>query len=275
MEKAAQETHEAALKDVRELYGFTPWYFNLPDPGYEAGWMELMDPEGFYAKFGPSWPLATCSVLTALANLLNNYDQDVIGKDAYFKIFQCYTRSHTLKREDGKVVPWIDENIQPYTGDWISRTRLHDWAKTDPEFEKRKGDKHRGKDYNHSSYNDLIITGLVGLRPRADTMVEVNPLLPASTWDWFCLDNVLYHGRILTIVWDRTGERDDRKTGDAMSRVRPWIWSIVSFLGGSRSHIHATQAAGKQDPFQDPCANPVAWPAAASSQPRLVHGHGG
>ncbi len=226
-----------ALKDVRELYGYTPWYFNLPDPGYEAGWKELMNPEGFYAKFGPtfaeqrhphfrlsyeghecqwngpSWPLATCSTLTALANLLNNYQQDVIGKDAYFETLKCYTRSHQFKRKDGKVVPWIDENIHPYTGDWIARTRLHDWAKTDPDLATRKGGPHRGKDYNHSSYNDLIITGLVGLRPRSDDVVEVNPLLPDKTWDYFCLDNVLYHGRILTIIWDKAGEKYNKGKG--------------------------------------------------------------
>ena len=228
---------QAPLQDVRELYGYTPWYFNLPDPGYEAGWKELMDPKGFYAKFGPtfaeqrhpgfklsyeghecqwngpSWPLATCSVLTALANLLNNYEQDVIGKDAYFETLKCYTRSHQLKREDGKVVPWIDENIHPYTGDWIARTRLHDWAKNDPDWAKRKGGHHRGKDYNHSTYNDLIITGLVGLRPRADDTVEINPLLPPGTWDYFCLDNVLYHGQTLTIIWDKTGEKYGKGKG--------------------------------------------------------------
>ena len=52
-----------------------------------------------------------------------------------------------------------------------------------------------------------MITGLVGLRPRPDDVVEVNPLLPTDTWDWFGLDNVHYAGRILTILWDRTGER--------------------------------------------------------------------
>ncbi len=219
------------LREVNELIGLIPWYFNLPDPGYESGWKKLMDPKGFYAPYGPtfaeqrhpgfkisyeghecqwngpSWPLATSSVLTALANLLNNYPQDVIGKEAYFETLKIYTKSHQLKREDGKVVPWIDENINPYTGDWIARTRLHELAKTDPAGAKRKGGHHRGKDYNHSSYNDLIITGLVGLRPRADDVIEVNPLLPANTWDWFCLDNVLYHGRILTILWDKTGHK--------------------------------------------------------------------
>ena len=35
----------------------------------------------------------------------------------------------------------------------------------------------------------------------------VNPLIPADKWDWFCLDNVLYHGHNLTILWDKNGDR--------------------------------------------------------------------
>ncbi|MCP4451204.1 MAG: hypothetical protein GY809_07060, partial [Planctomycetes bacterium] len=225
------------LADVRELHGYTPWYFNLPDTGkgYEAAWKQLIDPRGFHATFGPttaeqrhprfavaykdhecqwngpSWPMATSVTLTALANVLNNYPQDAVDKKAYFNTLNCYTRSHTLKREDGKVVPWIDENLNPFTGDWISRTRLKNWK--DGTWSAGKGGKERGKDYNHSTYNDLIITGLAGLRPRADAVVEVNPLLPDDTWDYFCVDNVPYHGRILTILWDRAGDRYGKGSG--------------------------------------------------------------
>ena len=63
----------------------------------------------------------------------------------------------------------------------------------------------RSRYYNHSTFADLVITGVVGLCPRADDVVEVDPLLPASTWDWFCLDGVKYHGHFLTIIWDRIG----------------------------------------------------------------------
>ena len=52
-----------------------------------------------------------------------------------------------------------------------------------------------------------MITGLIGLRPRLDNTIEVNPLIPADKWDWFCLDNVLYHGHNLTILWDKNGDR--------------------------------------------------------------------
>ena len=37
-----------------------------------------------------------------------------------------------------------------------------------------KGDQERSRYYNHSTFNDLIITGLIGLRPRLDNTIEVN-----------------------------------------------------------------------------------------------------
>jgi hypothetical protein len=223
------------LVDVRELLGYTPWYFNLPDVGYEQAWGQLMAPQGFYAPFGPttaeqrhprfrvsyqghecqwngpSWPFATTQTLVALANVLNNYEQNVISKRDYFETLQIYTRSHQLRRDDGLTVAWIDENLDPYTGDWIARSRLKQWK--NGTWDERKGGRERGKDYNHSAYCDLIISGLVGLRPRTDDIIEVHPLVPDGEWEWFCLDNVLYHGRVVTIVWDRTGQKYGKEQG--------------------------------------------------------------
>ena len=71
----------------------------------------------------------------------------------------------------------------------------------------------RSRDYNHSTFNDLVIFGLVGLVPCEDDRLEVYPLIPADAWDWFCLDGVCYHGRWVTIVWDRTGQRYGRGAG--------------------------------------------------------------
>jgi hypothetical protein len=217
------------LATVREEIGFTPWFFRLPEPrrGYEQGWKQLMDPQGFYAPYGPataeqrhpaygiheigdncqwngpSWPFSTAITLKALANVLNDYPQSTVSREDYWKTFLIYTRSHKLRREDGTVVPFIDENLHPQTGEW--------WARA---LAIKKGTfKARGDNYNHSSYNDLVITGVVGLRPQADDGLEVNPLLPTGTWDWFCLDNVQYHGRILTILWDRTGQKFRRGQG--------------------------------------------------------------
>jgi hypothetical protein len=43
-------------------------------------------------------------------------------------------------------------------------------------------------------------------------MLEVNPLAPAD-WEYFCLDGVVYHGRTLTILYDRSGNRYGRGAG--------------------------------------------------------------
>ena len=69
------------------------------------------------------------------------------------------------------------------------------------------GDRERSRYYNHSTFADLVITGLVGLRPQADGSVVVNPLVPEGTWDYFCLDNVNYRGNVLTILYDKDGQR--------------------------------------------------------------------
>ena len=224
-----------SLCSARELHGYTPWYANVPDAKYNAAWKYLMDPNYFYAPFGPttaeqnhpdfkisyeghecqwngpSWPFATSITLTAAANLLNNYTQPYFSKKDYFKLISIYANSHQLKREDGKIVPWIDENLNPFTSDWISRTRLKTWDHGT--WSAEKGGKERGKDYNHSTFADLIITGLIGLRPEADNSITVNPLLPENTWDYFCLDNVLYHGKTITVLYDKTGKRYDKGKG--------------------------------------------------------------
>ena len=67
------------------------------------------------------------------------------------------------------------------------------------------GDRERSRYYNHSTFNDLMITGIIGLRPQADGSIIVNPLVPEGKWDYFCLDNVMYHGKNISVVYDKTG----------------------------------------------------------------------
>lgn len=221
------------LADVRELHGYVPWYFNLPNPGREVAWKQIMDPEGFYAPYGPttaerrhprfmfehrheclwngpSWPFATSQTLTAMASLLNNYRQDYVGKKDYLDLLRIYARSQHLKLSDGRSIPFIDEDLNPETGEWLARSILYKFT---PEQMKGKADKDRGRDYNHSTFNDLVITGLVGLRPQLDQWVEINPLVPEDAMDYFCLDNVRYHDFNLTILYDRTGKRYGKGAG--------------------------------------------------------------
>ena len=196
----------------RELIGYVPWQFNLPDAnkGFEAAWKFLIDRNYFEANYGPtvterhdplflvtdhccwwsgqSWPYATTQTLVAFANLLNNYQQKVVTPADYFKVLKTYTMTH---RKDGK--PYIAEGANPDTGSW-----------------KGYDNYNHSEHYFHSGYTDLIITGLIGLRPRADDIIEINPLVlseGAGAWPYFALVDVAYRGRMVSILWDKTGEK--------------------------------------------------------------------
>lgn len=190
----------------REEIGYVPWQFNLPDEGYAEAWKYLMDDDYFYSEYGPttveqndpqfkvtdgccvwsgqSWPYATTQTLVAMANLLQNYDQDVVSKADYFKLLKTYTKT---QHKNGR--PYIAEAAHPFSGSW-------------------KGYDHyyHSEHYFHSGYVNNIITGLAGLRPQADNQIVVNPLVP-DDWDYFALEDVAYHGHNVSIVWDRDGSR--------------------------------------------------------------------
>jgi len=225
--KTLPRAENSSLVDVRELVGYVPWYFDLPKPGHEVAWKQLIDTNGFRAPYGPttaeqrhprfmfkydheclwngpSWPLATAQTLTAMANLLNHYRQDFVGKQDYLDLLKTYAREQHLTLPDGKVIPFIDEDLDPFSGKWLARSIL---------YQSNREDKDRGRDYNHSTFNDLIISGLVGLRPRMDQWVEVNPLIPEGAMAYFCLDGVRYHDFDLTILYDQTGKRYGKGAG--------------------------------------------------------------
>ncbi len=188
----------------REEHGYIPWQFNLPDPGFEQSWKFLMDSQYFFSKFGPtsverhdplfvlktsccwwsgqSWPYATAQTLKALANLLQNYKQSVVTSVDYVKLLHIFASSH---RKNG--VPYLAEALHPDTGS----------------FEGHDGYNH-SEHYFHSSFNDLVITGLVGLTPRNDNTLALAPLAPAE-WNYFALDDISYRGHTVSILWDRDG----------------------------------------------------------------------
>jgi hypothetical protein len=224
---------DGSFAEAREAIGFIPWTFGLPDSGkgYEVAWAHFADPAGFRAPFGITtaerrhagfrshgcckcewdgavWPFATSQTLGALANALRDsaphppapiggegrgegasFSPSVSSRD-YFDAFLDYARSH---RFDGK--PYIGEYLDETSGQWL------------------KGRQERSRYYNHSTFADVLITGVIGLRPHADDALELHPLLPVETWNWFCLDGVKYHGRMLTILWDKNGSRYQRGRG--------------------------------------------------------------
>ena len=212
---------------VRELIGYIPWEFYAPAPSHGVAWEQLFNPEGFAGKFGPttaerrsprfrfasddqctwngpSWPYATTQTLLALANLLNGARESFIGAAEYYRLFSSYVLSQHIKLANGRVIDWIDEDLDADTDEWIAKDIL---------IEKHSPQVGRGNYYNHSGFADPLITGLIGLRPRADDKLVIHPLLPPGTWTYFAIDGLPYHGRLLAIVFDQSGSHFRRGRG--------------------------------------------------------------
>jgi hypothetical protein len=192
----------------REIMGYLPWMFNLPSGNANAvAWSQLKDPQGFKAPYGPttaerrspwfmyeaggccrwngpSWPFATAQTLTAAANLLNNYPaQSMFTSTDYVDLLRTYAAT---QYRNG--VPYVAEAHHPDENRWLYDGYNH------------------SEDYNHSTYVDNVISGLIGLRGQPDDTVQIRPLAPA-TWDYFALENTPYHGHNVSVFWDRTGSR--------------------------------------------------------------------
>jgi len=208
----------------RELVGYTPWLFDLPPDSSEAKYSDawghalsaqelggaygLRTVEPTYARYmvqyrydklsgksecqwnGPSWPFQTSQTLTGLENLLNDYSQTTITRADYLRMLRQYTHQHFLP--SGGLD--LEEDYNPDTGaPIVGLARSHH--------------------YNHSTYADLILGGLIGIRPREDNTLEVNPLLPVDgdagvrAIRYFAVQDLAYHGHKVSVIYDQDGSR--------------------------------------------------------------------
>jgi hypothetical protein len=136
--------------------------------------------------------------------MMNDQEQNIVSKQDYLQLFAGYVHSHRLRLPDGETIPWLDEAVDPNTGEWVTRRLL---------IERKEPYVGRGAYYDHSGFVDPLVTGLIGLRPRGDNLIVLNPLLPTGAWSYFTFDGLPYHGHILTILYDKTGDHYHRGSG--------------------------------------------------------------
>lgn len=206
----------------RELVGLVPWMFSMPDDDvkYSVAWEHLLDSEElsgssgmrtvgpsyeYYMRQyrydaptglrecqwnGPVWPYQTTQVLLGLANLLENYNQTSISRSDYLNELRRYTKLHY---QNGTLD--LEEDYEPdKPGPIVGLARSHH--------------------YFHSGYNDIIISGLVGIRPQADDSIVIESMLPAdSDITHFRLQDVSYHGHSIAVQWDADGSHYGQKSG--------------------------------------------------------------
>lgn len=224
---------------VRELLGFMPFYFtslasdlvaDVHQRGYLTMYQELTDPLGYASPWGlrtaelrsscynyswehgdcwngPSWPYETSRILTGMANVLeqmtNQRDKNggMPSTALFYRVLVDYARQHTdtYAINDTAVPPGsghVFENLHPDLGYWNNRQRMY-WNNDTL--------KNMGNDYFHSTFNDIILSGLFGIRPLpGNGGVRVLPNVPRNVTAW-AVDHLRIRNRNCAVVWDRDG----------------------------------------------------------------------
>lgn len=227
---------------VKEIVGVYPFYFSMlpADTAYAEAWRSILDPAEFWTAWplasatkkcpaysqdesfhgkqvggcmwnGPSWPHANSLALSAMGATLRTWDHPPLTADHFVSLLKSYAVAQFLNQDIA--FPWTGEYYTGDTGAW------------------RTGER----DYNHSTYLDVVIGDLAGLRPRPDAVLEVQPLLAAGT-PWFLVDGVRYHGHDVTLAWNAPGSGTPAPDGLDGFRV---------YVDGRLAHRAADAPGGK------------------------------
>ncbi len=224
-----------AVADVKEVIGVYPFYFGMvpAGKGYESAWASILDPKEFWTKWpvasasrecpaysqtewpgdgraaacmwnGPTWPHANSLVMTAMARTLratrdNQVATAPLEKKHLWELFSSFTRAQFRNQDFAH--PWTGEFYDGDTGEWKTGER----------------------DYNHSTWLDILIPELLGLLPREDDVLEIDPLLPSGSLDFFILDGQRYHGHDVSIVWDAPATSSPDRFGDGRKGLDVYV----------------------------------------------------
>ena len=205
-----QRAADDARIPVRELHGFFPFATGLaPDePRYHAALSRFVDPAEFWGPYPPvitsiahyrnwTWemdgltrniaPHPISMGARTLVQVLKHYHQHVVTPDHFMDLMSRY---NTL----------MYSGVHPYDPLW--RPNAHEYySKWEPhQVSSRPKASDISHDF-HSMYCSLVVEGVVGLTPRADERIELQPA--ALRWPHFVLDRLRYRGHDLTVVWDR------------------------------------------------------------------------
>lgn len=131
---------------------------------------------------GMSWPYSTGHTLKSLAEIYRSETTNVTAEQ-YFLYLKMYAQT---QQKDGQ--PYVAESHYPFLDSWSADSWNH------------------SEHYDHSTNNDDVITGLFGIIPQPDDTLKIYPIVPAN-WTYYALENLPYHGHLITVLYDKSGSR--------------------------------------------------------------------
>ena len=141
---------------------------------------------------GPVWPYATSQTLTGMIRALQDDKLKNLPITAreYCLLLKIYATSQYIAIDNNEKRPWIDENLDGETGEWLARKWL---------YERDRQDKDRGKDYNHSTFIDLVIGGLCGAKGY-NGVATFTPINDTTEISYFSLKGISICGELPMIA---------------------------------------------------------------------------
>lgn len=221
---AARAEHLAAFDQLRSRDGFAAeWGFRTAERRHRCYNFSTDCVTSWHA---PVWPFESAKLGSALIHVLTGplahaaAARGLLPRDFADFLLQ-FARMHTRGRAAGVQAgsPFIGESFHPDDGYWLTRDMM---------FRRRHGDKRRGDHYFHSSFVDLVLGGIVGVRVEqpsavvapagtlgifdvpaaspAPTRLVVQPLFARGQLRWFRASRLRIRGHDVAVSWDETGE---------------------------------------------------------------------
>lgn len=218
--------------DAREIMGYLPYAYSIPPKDRCAPLKYLKDESVFSAPMGFAtadmsnprflyytdrdcvwnghvWPFATSYTVNAVIEALESYPDSDLSCSDLLGFIKKYAEMH-YSYEDGRKINFIDEVMEHDRLSWFAR-------------EKGKrgyvipGGQERGKDYNHSTFIDLVLRGLCGIGTEGDALT-VKPRVK-GLWKWFKIENLTVRKNTYTVYYDEDGTHFGKGVGVSLEKA--------------------------------------------------------
>ena len=205
---------------IRELHGLFPFTTLMApnEPRFTRALQRIVDPAEFWSRFPP--------VITSMHHYRDwNWERDGLtrniaphpismGGRTLIQAVRNYDQSSVRPKHVMELLARYNDLVYPgvYPGNPIWRPNAHEYYSQWEPFAREPEPKPSEISHDfHSMWLSLVIEGAIGLIPRGDDVIEVDPM--ATEWSYFLIDRLRYHGRDLTIAWDRPGDGPPRYDG--------------------------------------------------------------